>query len=200
MGIKNYLRRIMMRKIAFLVAISMGILAAMGLNARVAGKPQTTSKVLPATDVTSEDIQNVLKKEIADGKPVDDRSIRVVDVGGNNVGIGIVYRLAPGTQGLSASHDKVSEVYYMIEGSGTLVTGGTIVNPKRRDSGNVVVAQVNGPGVSGDTIKDGISRRIKAGDMVIIPAGTPHWWSQVESPTMTYVVVRVDPSQVVALK
>jgi mannose-6-phosphate isomerase-like protein (cupin superfamily) len=190
----------MMRKIVFLLSIPMGILAMISLDARVTGKPQTASKVLPATDVTSEDIQNVLKKEIAEGKPVDDRSIRVVDVGGHNVGIGVVYRLAPGTQGLSASHDKVSEVYYMIEGSGTLVTGGTLVNPKRRDSGNVVVAQVNGPGVSGDTIQDGISRHIKAGDMVIIPAGTPHWWSHVESPTMTYVVVRVDPSQVVALK
>jgi quercetin dioxygenase-like cupin family protein len=182
------------------VAIALSIFVISRLNARISQGATTGTKALPATDVTSEDIQAVLKKEIADGKPVDDRSIRVVDAGGHNVGIGVVYRLAPGTQGLSASHDKVTEVYYMIEGSGTLVTGGTMVNPKRRDSGTAVVALINGPGVSGESIQDGVTRSIKAGDMVIIPAGTPHWWSKVDSKTMTYVVVRLDPSQVVALK
>jgi len=155
---------------------------------------------LSATDVTAEDIQATLKQEMASGKPVNDTSIRVVDVGGCNVGIGAVYRLTPATKGFSATHDKVTEVYYMIEGAGTLVTGGTLVNPQRRQSSNEIVAQVNGPGVSGTTIQGGVSRRIKAGDMVIIPAGTPHWWSEIEGSSMKYVVVRVDPSRVVNLK
>jgi quercetin dioxygenase-like cupin family protein len=80
------------------------------------------------------------------------------------------------------------------------VTGGTIVNPKQRESNNQIVAQVNGPGISGTAVGGGKSRRIKAGDFVIIPAGTPHWWSEIEGKSMSYVVIRIDPDQVVALK
>ena len=189
-----------MRKAMLIVPVILCVLFMVRPGVAGAQGASTASEALPATDVTFEDIQAVLKQEIADGKPVDDRSIRVVNAGGHNVGIGIVYRLAPGSQGLSALHDKVTEVYYMIEGAGTLVTGGTLVNPKRRQGTNAVVAQINGPGVSGDAIQGGVTRRIKAGDMVIIPAGTPHWWTKVEGKSMTYVVVRVDPSQVVALK
>jgi mannose-6-phosphate isomerase-like protein (cupin superfamily) len=155
---------------------------------------------IPATDVTATDFQAALKDEVASGKPVSDRSIRVVDVGGQHVGIGAVYRLSPSGQGVSASHDKVTEVYCMLEGAGTLVTGGTIVNPKQRESTNQIVAQINGPGISGTSIEGGKSRRIQAGDFVIIPAGTPHWWSAIEGKSMSYAVIRIDPSQVVALK
>jgi mannose-6-phosphate isomerase-like protein (cupin superfamily) len=157
---------------------------------------------IPATDVTAEVIQATLKDEMAGGKPVVDRSARVVDIGGHNVGIGVVYRLSAPSRGVSAVHDKVSEVYVMLEGAGTLVTGGKLVNPTRREGGSIaqIVAQVNGPGVSGTSIEGGVSRRIKAGDFVIIPAGTPHWWSEIGGKSMSYVVIRVDPDQVVALK
>jgi mannose-6-phosphate isomerase-like protein (cupin superfamily) len=171
------------------------------VNEGVAGAQQSSpgAQPPPATDVTAEDIQATLKQEMSSGKAVTDTSIRVVDAGGHNVGIGAVYRLGP-AKGSSASHDKVTEVYYMIEGAGTLVTGGTLVNPQRRKDAAEVVTQVNGPGTSGTKIEGGVSRRIKAGDMVIIPAGTPHWWSEIEGSSMKYVVVRIDPSQVVTLK
>jgi quercetin dioxygenase-like cupin family protein len=150
----------------------------------------------PATDVTAAQIQATLKQAIA--KNATDTPIRTVDAGGHNVGIGLVYR-PKGAKGTSASHDKVSEVYQVLEGAGTLVTGGTMVNPKRRDSGLETVTQINGPGVTGDSIQGGVSRRIAKGDMVIIPAGTPHWWSEIQE-TISYTVVRIDPSRVVALK
>jgi mannose-6-phosphate isomerase-like protein (cupin superfamily) len=175
-------------------------LCAVAPSVAKAQSKSTAPEPIPATDVTAEDIQATLKQEIASGKAVNDTSIRVVDTGGHNVGIGAVYRLAPATKGFSALHDKVTEVYYMLEGAGTLVTGGTLVDPQRRQSANEIVAQVNGPGVSGTKIQGGVSRRIKAGDMVIIPAGTPHWWSEIEGSSMKYLVVRVDPSGVVALK
>jgi mannose-6-phosphate isomerase-like protein (cupin superfamily) len=183
-----------------LVVVAVGVILTgrLGVVGAQGGTAAETSR--PATDVTAEQIHAVVNQEIADGKPVDDRSIRVVDAGGHNVGIGVVYRVGPGTAGRSASHDKVTEVYYMIEGAGILVTGGTHVNPERRAGTSIVVSGINGPGISGDAIHGGVSRRIKAGDMVIIPAGTPHLWSTVEGKSMTYVVVRLDPSQVVALK
>jgi quercetin dioxygenase-like cupin family protein len=53
--------------------------------------------------------------------------------------------------------------------------------------------------VSATAIQGGVSRRISKGDMVIIPAGTPHWFSEIQE-TLAYTVVRVDPQRVVALK
>ncbi len=162
---------------------------------------QTTanSGPIPATDLKSGYIQDTLKRVMANpNTAVTDTPLRTIDAGGHNIGIGVVYRPA-GAKGGSASHDKVSEVYQVLAGSGTLVTGGTIVNPKRRTSTQEEVTQINGPGVSGDSIQGGVSRRITKGDMVIIPAGTPHWFSEIQE-TLTYTVVRVDPSRVVTLK
>jgi mannose-6-phosphate isomerase-like protein (cupin superfamily) len=153
----------------------------------------------PATDVKADQVEATLHDEIVQFRPVVDMPIRTVDAGGHNIGVGLVYRLAPG-QGGSASHDKVSEVYYILEGAGTLVTGGTLTEPNRRESTLTTVASINGPGVSGRQIANGVSRRIAKGDVVIIPAGTPHWWSAIEAPSIHYLVVRVDPDQVVGLK
>ena len=162
---------------------------------------QTTAIQAPiqATHVKSTDIQSTLKRVMANlNTAVSDTPLRTVDAGGHNIGIGVVYRPA-GAKGGAASHDKVSEVYQVLGGSGMLVTGGTIVNPQRRTSSQEEVTQINGPGVSGDSINGGVSRLITKGDMVIIPAGTPHWFSEIKE-TLTYTVVRVDPSRVVTLK
>ena len=110
----------------------------------------------------------------------------------------MVYR-PKGAKGNGASHDKVTEVYTVLEGSGTLVTGGTMVNPQRRANTAEDVTQLSGPGVSATAIQGGVSRRISKGDMVIIPAGTPHWFSEIQE-TLAYTVVRVDPQRLITLK
>lgn len=152
---------------------------------------------IPATDVSAADIRATVERAIAAGRT--DTPIRTVDAGGHHVGIGVVHR-RPGTNIRGgAVHTMVTEVYHVLEGSGTLVTGGTLVNPRRRDSAASVVVQINGPGISGDAIEGGVRRRVARGDVVIIPAGTPHWWPEVTE-AITYTVVRVDPSQVVTLR
>ena len=57
----------------------------------------------------------------------------------------------------------------------------------------------DGPGASGTGIKDGVSRQVKAGDMIVIPAGVPHWFSKIDG-SITYVVVRIDPNRTLPLK
>jgi mannose-6-phosphate isomerase-like protein (cupin superfamily) len=156
-----------------------------------AGKP------LPATDITAADVQGTLKKAIA-SKTVD-TPIRTVDAGGHNIGVGLVHRPKGTNLPGGASHDKVSEVYHVLEGAGTLVTGGTLVSPQRRAGASEVVSQINGPGYSGTSISGGVRRHIAKGDIVIIPAGTPHWFPEVEE-DLTYTVVRIDPARVVTLK
>ena len=112
--------------------------------------------------------------------------------------VGVIHR--PETPpGVAAVHFKVTEIYHVTDGAATLVTGGTMVNAKTRPADAISVRLEDGPGSSGTGIQGGVSRRIKAGDVVVIPAGVPHWFSQIEG-SITYVVVRVDPDRILAPK
>jgi mannose-6-phosphate isomerase-like protein (cupin superfamily) len=158
---------------------------------------QGSANPIPATDVSAADIEATLKEAIA--KNVVDTPIRTVDAGGHNVGIGLVHR-SKGTNLVGgAVHDVVTEVYHVLDGAGTLVTGGALIAPERREDKATTVVTINGPGISGKGIEGGVRRRIGKGDVVIIPAGTPHWFPEVQE-DITYIVVRVDPSRVVSLK
>lgn len=161
-----------------------------------------TGKSSQATYVSLEDVQSTVNRPPqAGGVPggVNPQpNIRVVDAGGYNVAIGAIHR--PQTPpGVAAVHYKVSEVYHVIDGAATLVTGGTMVNAKPRSADDASVKFEDGPGASGTSIQGGVSQRIKAGDLVVIPAGVPHWFSAIEG-SITYVVVRVDPSHVIPTK
>ena len=158
---------------------------------------QAAGKTVPATDVSAADIQATLKEAIE--KKITDIPIRTVDAGGHNIGIGVVHRPKGTNLVGGASHDLVSEVYQVLEGAGTLVTGGTLIAPERRSDNASNVVTINGPGYSGKGIEGGVRRRIAKGDVVIIPAGTPHWFPEIQE-DITYTVVRVDPKRVVKLK
>jgi mannose-6-phosphate isomerase-like protein (cupin superfamily) len=129
---------------------------------------------------------------------VSDRQIRMIDAGGYNVGVGVVHRPQVAKQN-SIEHDKLTEVYYVLEGSGTLVTGGTQVNPAPVAPTSATFRELTGPSSTGTAIRDGESRRIAPGDVVIIPARVPHWFSDVQG-TIRYLVVRVDPERALATK
>src|SRR5260370_13435313 len=88
------------------------------------------TKVLPAADIPAAEIQALLGPR----KPNTLPNIRVVDAGGHNVGVGVLYRVEGQTQN-TAVHFKVSEVYHVMQGSGTLGTGGTRGKPKTRAAG-----------------------------------------------------------------
>jgi mannose-6-phosphate isomerase-like protein (cupin superfamily) len=155
------------------------------------------TKPTSATYVTHDDVQATLKRAAPDS--VADQQIRVVDAGKSNVCIGVVYRSAKATQS-AVEHDHVTEVYHIIEGSGTLVTGGTLVNPTRRPPEAPQVRDLNGPSVGGTNLANGESRHVGPGDVVIIPAGVGHFFSGIDGPSITYLVVRVDPDKVVPVK
>jgi uncharacterized RmlC-like cupin family protein len=79
----------------------------------------------------------------------------------------------------------------MLEGAGTLVTGGTLVDPRR--------APASSTNVRGSRIDGGVSRRVAKGDVVIIPGHLPHWWSNLEG-DIAYLIVRPDPQSKLPLK
>lgn len=160
-------------------------------------RAQKAKEAPAATDILAADIQ----AKLSEGTPlpgVGQPNIRVVDADGYHVGIGAIRR-TPTPPGVAAKHYKVTEVYHVIEGSATLVTGGTMLNPKVRPADSIAVTQEDGPGESAKGIKGGVSRQIKAGDVVVIPAGTPHWFSSIDG-SISYIVVRYDPDRVLTLK
>ena len=150
-----------------------------------------------ATDVTNTEIHATVQKTAS--APVSDQAIRVVSVNGEyNVGIGVVHRAktAGRNPGGGIEHSQITEVYHVIEGNATFVTGGTIEDPRESAPDGAVVKVLNGPSTGGGPIQNGVSRKVGPGDVVIIPPNTPHWFSEITSDQIVYLVVRVDPRKV----
>jgi len=97
--------------------------------------------------------------------------------------INIVRRGKPGVAMAHATGPaKGTEVHYIIDGAATVITGGTIVRPEGAPQGR---------GGAGATIQGGETHHLTKGDVLVIPAGTPHWYKEVEG-SVTYLEVRFD--------
>lgn len=148
----------------------------------LAAQEPAKDAALPATDVSAQDIAAFIKALPKDA--VSDRPIRVVNVGGYQVGVYGVFR-PKAMPGDAIKHETTtSEVYYMLSGSGTLVTGGTIAGTRT----TVGPASAN----RGERIEGGVARTIVPGDLVIIPGRTPHWWRALDG-DIEYLIIRPDP-------
>ena len=140
-----------------------------------------------------------MKKAIAE--KLTDQQVRDVNIGKSHVGIGVVHRgklTAPAPESV-AEHDFVSEVYHIIDGSATLMTGPDLVDKKRRPADLETVRLFNGPGNNSSSIRNGVSHELKAGDVIVIPAGTGHWFTKIDD-HITYLMVRIDPDKVTPLR
>jgi len=124
-----------------------------------------------------------------------DQQIRIVDIGDDiNVAVGILRRAGTRTEGEAVNailHHRVTEVYYVLSGSGVLVTGGEESNPREFPADNISVLELIGPSGS-RTVINGQVQTISAGDVVVIPAGVPHGFSHIQD-QVTYLSIRVDP-------
>ena len=161
--------------------------------------PRPTCTMCPGTYIPVGELQAYTKKAIAEKRV--DQQVRDVEIGKAHVAIGMVYRGKLDTPGKEsvAEHDLVSEVYHIIDGSGTLVLGPDILDMKRRPATSETVRLFNGPGNNGTSIRNGVSYQLKAGDVVVIPAGTGHWFTKIDD-HITYVMVRIDPDKVTPLR
>jgi mannose-6-phosphate isomerase-like protein (cupin superfamily) len=163
------------------------------LGLLVAAWPAAGQVPPAATDITAQEVRAFLKD--APTGESSDRPIRVIDAGGYRIGVYAAFR--PKNAPIAANiHDThVAEIYYVLEGAGTLMTGGSLrkpLNPHPSAIGSWT--DLGSTGIDG-----GVSRRVAKGDMVIIPGGTPHMWLSQES-DLTYLIVRPDPGAALALK
>ncbi len=82
---------------------------------------------------------------------------------------------------------------------GTLVLGPDIADRTRRRATMRTVVEFNGPGNGGSEIRNGVAHQIKAGDVVVIPAGTGHWFTKIDD-HINYLMIRIDPDKVTPLR
>ncbi len=139
-----------------------------------------------AMDISRQDILTVLAGM---GSSVD-QQLKVADIGVGNVAVGILRRNSEqdsGGEHRGLVHVDVSEVYYILSGGGTLMTGGEQLNATEpRDLQPVV-----GPSYTADS-RGGTVRTVWEGVVVIIPAGTVHAWLNIPE-EVVYLSIRPDP-------
>lgn len=84
--------------------------------------------------------------------------------------------------GESEYHEHTNHVFIMVEGEGTLIVGGTMVGAKQTAPG-----QMRGTGLDG-----GETYHLSKGDVITIPAKTPHWWKEVPTKTVAYYAINIE--------
>jgi mannose-6-phosphate isomerase-like protein (cupin superfamily) len=148
-----------------------------------------------ATAITRSEIDAVMKHTGTEGAGAD-RQIKVVDIGKLNLAVGVLQRgpTKPGAPIGAITHSQVTEVYYIVSGGGTLVTGGRVSNARPLAADGEIVKIAVGPSTNG-IFEGGERRPVAAGDVVIIPAGVPHGFDDVKD-HVTYLSIRPDPDRV----
>ena len=125
--------------------------------------PSPTNQTIK-TFSSSADVMALIAKAKAERKNEPNISQRLLQLAPYNANL--EYRASVGP---AAVHEREAEVFYVIDGSGTMVTGGKLVNETRTNAQNL----------SGTAIDGGMSRSIAKGDFIIVPENTPHWFSSI---------------------
>lgn len=81
-------------------------------------------------------------------------------------------------------HPLSVEIYRILEGSGTLVTGGLLELPLEAGNNPNLIRSQHG-------IKGGLARHVRPGDILVLQPGTPHWFSSIDGETVTYMESRI---------
>jgi mannose-6-phosphate isomerase-like protein (cupin superfamily) len=146
---------------AFEITLAVAVLSAASLVAQQAGSAIPMKIFASSADVAALIAQ--AKSEHKEGQPLLSKPILTLAP----INANLEYRTAVAP---AAVHETEAEMFYVIEGSGTMVTGAQLVGEKRLNAENL-----NGTG-----IQNGQSRRIAKGDFTIVPQGVPHWFSQID--------------------
>jgi mannose-6-phosphate isomerase-like protein (cupin superfamily) len=160
--------------------------------AAVPASAQTTAPTL-ATDIPAAAIQAVLNSQ----PPAGDKLVKSIDIGAYSVGVGILHRGAtrPGAPIGAINHTQLTEIYYVISGTATLLTGGTVTNVNAIPAESDIVKIDVGPSNQGVFEGAAQRRKIGPGDVVIIPAGVYHGFDDVVG-GIDYLAFRTDPNHV----
>ena len=156
------------------------------LLALMLGLAAGEQQAAPGTVISAEEIAATLKQSIANNTV--DQPIKLAQIpGGHKASLAMLRRTKAETSALI--HDYVTEIYQIVEGSGTLVTGGSLEDPQEND-----LTRLNAGMSHTGVHKGGESRKVKAKDVIIVPAGTAHRFSELDGP-IVYLVYRFEPKR-----
>lgn len=79
-------------------------------------------------------------------------------------------------------HEHTNHIFIIVEGEGTMITGGTMVNAKRTNADQMTATSIDG----GETF------HLTKGDVITIPAKTPHWWKELSTKNIAYYAVNIE--------
>ena len=187
-----------MRTIVAGAAIALAVVVAFAVGRLSAQEGVASCRLCPSTYIPRSEIAQY--EAIGRATNVIDQQMRALDIGKAQVEIALVHRGklgAPASRSV-ATHDLVSEVYYILSGSGTNRTGPDVVDPERRPPDDRAVQLLNGPGANATDLRNPAEHELKAGDVLVIPAGTGHQFTKIDD-HITYLMIRVDPDKVVPL-
>jgi mannose-6-phosphate isomerase-like protein (cupin superfamily) len=140
------------------------LLAAGGTRPASAQAPAAAAKLFAsAGDVTA-----LIERAKKERKPDQPNFVQPI-VSLQPYSVNLEYRVG-GLNAPASVHEKDGELFYVIEGTGTVVTGGKLKDERRTNPDNL----------TGSGIEGGNSRRLAKGDWVLVPEKTPHWFTQVE--------------------
>jgi mannose-6-phosphate isomerase-like protein (cupin superfamily) len=150
---------------AFLIALSSGLASAQTAGAPPAPKDNAMDLPLATLEQVAKEItaKGLITQRVLDGGTF---SINVRHISGSETAL---------------QHGKITEVWVVRDGSGVVATGGTLVDAKPGATAGEF---------SGSSIRGGVEREIKAGDLVFIPPGVPHGIKQSQS--ITYLNIRFE--------
>ena len=165
--------------------------------------PQSVSRSAASRGITIKAADIASAVEQTDTAAVVDAMLRLVPIAGEyNVGVSVVRRSqVDGVTPPDANvHEAITEVYYIVEGRGLLVTGGTVDDAAPLLPDDPLVLHVIGPSAEGKRISGGAQQEVGPGDIVIIPPHTAHGFAELQTPRVVYVLVRIDPHRVLRPK
>ena len=187
-----------MRTLVAGMAVGAAVVLAFAIGRLSAQEGVASCRMCPSTYIPRSEIAQY--ETIGRATNVIDQQMRSLDIGKAQVEIALVHRGkldAPAPRSV-ATHDLVSEVYYILSGSGTNRTGPDVVDPERRPPDDRAVRLLNGPGANGTDLRNPAEHELTAGDVLVIPAGTGHQFTKIDD-HITYLMIRVDPDKVVPL-
>lgn len=153
------------------IFISIVILSAISMFANAQGAPS-------AIYMSAEEIDKAINN--------------VQDAGAGGAAVNIapgvsVRKRMSGVKQFAIIHPWSMEIYRILEGSGTFVTGGKLILPLAESPSQDIVRTENG-------IEGGLARTVQAGDVLVLQPGTPHWFRNIDGESITYMESRIQIS------
>ena len=162
------------------IAVDGQVVGAIGVSGAASARQDEELAIAGAnalTNATSGDaVEPVMHIESSAVREAFTKGAALVEAGERGFSVFAARRDSPG---VAEVHELETDIFHVIGGSAVLVTGGTVESPTRDGQDGEV---------RGRSIHGGEARTIHEGDVIVVPRGTPHWFKDVSSPLMYYVV------------